>query len=669
MTLRTALIIDGDSARGQQALREFEASLEGAERATAELGQEGVKASVGLERLRVAQEQAAAAGIKLTAEQQRAAMHGREFMVQQVATAQQLQRTTASTAAQRQGMQQLSFQIGDVATMFAMGARPMQIFASQGGQIVQAIGMMRGSAGGLVGFLGGPWGIAISAAAIALTPLIQQLFDTTDAADEMKTALQEALEAFYRTMPQASALSNVMTEATRQRVAALGEIGRIDREIATIEERALTSGRGYLRQGSPAFNQIARLREQRARREAQLETADAGVASAVRAAQLRARQERLNEEATDRGTRSTRASAGAIRMRTAAISEEERARQQANKETERYIVSLEDEIAKIGLDAAGLRQLEVARQRDAAQTDDQKQRIDDLNRSREQALALEEAKKRAGEIGQENAGLGGEIAAIEREAQAIGLVGWERERLLLQLEREAQIRPLLRQLADAEAQGQSDVADQLRRQIDLLNEKYGLQIQIGAEEDRLGREREAAEELAAAYRDLGQAGYGALSDIVLRGEDAADVMQRLALSIADAALEALLLGSGPLASVFGGGGGGGLLGSLFGSIFGGGRASGGPVSPGKFYAVNEKSTAPGLFIPLMPGRIEPAGNDNSSGLGRTIVELRVRRGEMFEAEVESISGNVAVRAVQEAAPTLVEVSAAETARRLARPRI
>jgi hypothetical protein len=79
-----------------------------------------------------------------------------------------------------------------------------------------------------------------------------------------------------------------------------------------------------------------------------------------------------------------------------------------------------------------------------------------------------------------------------------------------------------------------------------------------------------------------------------------------------------------LASIAGGiGGGGGTYGvtpnttAFAGYNFGGGRASGGPVSPGSFYTVNERSTAPGLFIPMSPGVIQPPGgsriaNDNGA---------------------------------------------------------
>lgn len=108
----------------------------------------------------------------------------------------------------------------------------------------------------------------------------------------------------------------------------------------------------------------------------------------------------------------------------------------------------------------------------------------------------------------------------------------------------------------------------------------------------------------------------------------------------------------PLASLlFGGGGagGGGLLGKILGAVggalgggnpvvantsafsgadfshmklaFGGGRAAGGSISPGKFYAVNERSTAPGFFFPIQPGRIEP-GSRGASGPAPVLIDLR-----------------------------------------------
>jgi hypothetical protein len=97
-------------------------------------------------------------------------------------------RHAASTGAQRIGMQQLSFQLNDVATMYAMGARPMQIFASQSGQVVQAVSMMTGGTSKFANFMMGPWSTAITVGVIALVPLISKLFDTSEAAKAAEEA-------------------------------------------------------------------------------------------------------------------------------------------------------------------------------------------------------------------------------------------------------------------------------------------------------------------------------------------------------------------------------------------------------------------------------------------------------------------------------------------------
>lgn len=87
------------------------------------------------------------------------------------------QRVTQSAGQQRAGLQQLSFQLNDAATMFALGARPAQIFASQIGQVTQAVQLMTGGTSRLAAFLGGPWGLAITSALVVLTPFIGKLFE------------------------------------------------------------------------------------------------------------------------------------------------------------------------------------------------------------------------------------------------------------------------------------------------------------------------------------------------------------------------------------------------------------------------------------------------------------------------------------------------------------
>lgn len=87
------------------------------------------------------------------------------------------QRVGASAGAQRAGMQQLSYQIGDVATQFALGARPMQIFAAQGQQVIQAVALMGGGTSRFAAFMGGPWGVAIMAATSVLGVFVPKLLE------------------------------------------------------------------------------------------------------------------------------------------------------------------------------------------------------------------------------------------------------------------------------------------------------------------------------------------------------------------------------------------------------------------------------------------------------------------------------------------------------------
>jgi phage-related minor tail protein len=116
-----------------------------------------------------------------------------------------------------------------------------------------------------------------------------------------------------------------------------------------------------------------------------------------------------------------------------------------------------------------------------------------------------------------------------------------------------------------------------------------------------------------------------LLSAVRRGSLGFEDLRRTGLRVIDdIAAQAL---RGGLASIgIGGSGGGGLgggilgLGSLIGSIFGlPGRATGGPVAPGRPYLVGERG--PELFVPTSAGQID-AGS--GSGGGRAVnVSIRV----------------------------------------------
>ena len=82
-------------------------------------------------------------------------------------------------------------------------------------------------------------------------------------------------------------------------------------------------------------------------------------------------------------------------------------------------------------------------------------------------------------------------------------------------------------------------------------------------------------------------------------------LRRTALSVLDEIAAAAL--STGLNSLFGGnaGQGGGLVGGLLGLLGLPGRATGGPVSPGRAYRVGERG--PEVFVPTTSGRIETGG--------------------------------------------------------------
>lgn len=95
------------------------------------------------------------------------------------------QRNAGISGQRRMGMQQLGFQMNDVASQMAMGTKASVIFAQQSAQTVQALQLMGGEGNKFLNFLKGPWGIALSVAVVALSPLISKLFETGNAVDDL----------------------------------------------------------------------------------------------------------------------------------------------------------------------------------------------------------------------------------------------------------------------------------------------------------------------------------------------------------------------------------------------------------------------------------------------------------------------------------------------------
>lgn len=114
---------------------------------------------------------------------------------------------------------------------------------------------------------------------------------------------------------------------------------------------------------------------------------------------------------------------------------------------------------------------------------------------------------------------------------------------------------------------------------------------------------------ASGLERAGSALERVLTGAIQRGKFGFEDLRRVALS-ALSEIAAAALRSG-LDSIGGGGQGGaggllGGLGALLGNVLGApGRATGGPVSPGRAYRVGERG--PELFVPTTSGRIETGG--------------------------------------------------------------
>lgn len=133
-----------------------------------------------------------------------------------------------------------------------------------------------------------------------------------------------------------------------------------------------------------------------------------------------------------------------------------------------------------------------------------------------------------------------------------------------------------------------------------------------------------------------------------RGSLGFDDLKRVAFSaLSEIAAHALQTGIG---SLFGGGGGGGsgsggggifdLLGGTIGSLFGlPGRATGGPVAPGRAYVVGERG--PEVFVPTTSGRVESGPVGGGGRDVRVAIQVAVPRGQAAPTAMQRSSRQIA----------------------------
>lgn len=727
MTLRTALVISGDSESAQKAVADLDraiASAEGEAKAYAQAYKDA-DASIG----RLASSQAAA---KREIDQAKTALAAGEISVEeynrslletktalglvqaehreQIATlkqtkaayelAQAPQRTNVElTNAQRAGSQQLAMQLGDMATMYALNARPMQIFASQGMQVVQAIGLMQGGAKGLIGFLGGPWGLGLMAATTALVPLVSSLWEAEDAME----AVEMASDGMADAQGDLAKMFDLATGAIKDQNAQLrlnlslkamnlrseAEEARNEARSSAVDSGQMSWGAALRRPGA-LYSGLAfssRDTAARSRLDAILAESDPDKAaklglSAVQWAQKAdfsrvdiSREEFMNavtsavsaaskentaagiersladneldpmfreDKKTDRGNRSRRSGQSAA-DKLAKIEDRyltELARQQQEELQARLALTtnIDDEL-NIRLDLLAAERDERERQirNSKDYTEEQKkaqlahldllygkraQQVDGQIIVTDQGLLGAAEKER---ITQREISMGIDMLAMQAaalDAQAGVALGLDERFTLedraLKIQQDIERKLLEQDIAQGRildaAQARASLEDRqaAQREGQRLDrrgplERYSDDLTMGAEEMRRFGENlvvQELEHLRAGMRD----GI----------TDALGVDDPFLNAIIDMFIQQVLIA--PFAEALQSAGAGDLVGGLFSSVlglFGGGRETGGPVSPGKIYAVNERSTAPGLFMPLAPGRIDPAGaNDNGGMVGR-----------------------------------------------------
>lgn len=133
-----------------------------------------------------------------------------------------------------------------------------------------------------------------------------------------------------------------------------------------------------------------------------------------------------------------------------------------------------------------------------------------------------------------------------------------------------------------------------------------------------------------------------LLSAVRKGGLGFDDLKRIAFrSLDEIAARALKSG---ISDLFGGSASGGGLGGLIGQSVGAllglpGRATGGPVSPGRGYLVGERG--PEVFIPTSAGKIDPMGAARSSRDVRVAISLNAPRGTAAPIAMQRSSRQVA----------------------------
>lgn len=610
------------------------------------------------------------------------------------------QKTVKPFELNRFQLQNMSFQINDLAQGLATGQQsPFVLIAQQGSQIAQIFGSGTGvvaafkaTGGAIVSFFTNPINLAVIgiAAATAAVPAMWSAFTSSEgsAASERIKEIEKGLKAANENLVGLKKnLRGLRLGVDENELALLDAIAAKTQDLAdaqaSLEKASGRSKRGNqinVRQEQEALTALRQQLEETRSLEKEKENLERIITETTNSERLLGEQMLVSTE----NARKAEAIAKLLSAGVSAVTIE--ALELAGIDLSKPITSASDanDILKIGLSDSQIAALEIGntvisteiskaadeadrlaealfkatrigfRQelsdedlafsqsviQDAKGRDNQRKSLDNL-----QKITTPKKTRTASRPKRSQADRDADKRAREtqREQEAV-------DRLINSLQTELDLvgaSDLARQQANATRNLGASVTDEQRAKIQQLTEQLYL-------------EQEAWKQTQEAQQFFENAAANSLNGLINGTLNAEDAVKQLTNSIIQAGLQALLLGQGPLAGLLGlAGGGGGLLAGLFGGLFG--RAGGGNVTSNMPYMVGERG--PELFIPNTAGRI--AANQNVSSANSSYAPVynidargadagavaRLERGLMerdrrFAKDVQAVNGVSQLRNVR-----------------------
>ncbi|WP_150291673.1 hypothetical protein [Sphingobium estronivorans] len=143
-----------------------------------------------------------------------------------------------SSGAQRAGLQQLGFQLQDVAVQFAGGQKAALIFSQQMPQVVGAVQLMSGGTSKFAQFMAGPWGVALGVGSAVVGALAAKFMDFSDASEQARVALgkvQFATSAVSQAQGILGTVMDLQTGKIQNQSQALRDLAQAQLAVARVK--------------------------------------------------------------------------------------------------------------------------------------------------------------------------------------------------------------------------------------------------------------------------------------------------------------------------------------------------------------------------------------------------------------------------------------------------